>query len=209
METLESYLDRLASESAVPGGGSAAALTGAMAAALIAMVARIAQNSPKHAAYAEELEAIADCSDALRAELTEARTRDEAAYAAVVAAQGLPRESEEQRRERRQSLDDALARAAEEPLHAAALNLQLLELTERLLEIPLEALISDVGSAAELAAAALGAAAYNVRANHRYMRDAEVVELQRASLDDRQAQALAALQTVRERVGAQLERSEP
>ena len=79
-------------------------------------------------------------------------------------------------------MDDALARAAAEPLRATALSLNVLELLEKLLEFPIQALRSDVGSAAEFASAALASCAYNVRINHRFMHDPEVVALQEQAL---------------------------
>jgi formiminotetrahydrofolate cyclodeaminase len=204
MESLESYLDRLASDAAVPGGGSAAAVSGAMAAALVAMVARIARRNPRNAANAEALDAIADHSDELRATLSEARSLDEAAYAAVVEAQAMPKDTADQQRDRRQALDDALARAAEEPLRSAQLNLELLTVAARLLEYPVDALTSDIGSAAELAAGALASCAYNVTVNHRYMKDAGIVALQREALTEIRTHADALLTQIRETVGSRL-----
>jgi len=173
VETIDAYLERLASRAAVPGGGSAAALTGAIAAALIAMVGRIREVPD------EELVAQAD---RLRADLRDAGRRDEQAYAAVVDAQALPRADESQRAARRSALEAALQAAAEAPLHAAGLAVNVLELANRLTQTPLKALSSDVGSATEIGAAALAACAYNVRVNHRYMRDSAAIARQAAKL---------------------------
>jgi formiminotetrahydrofolate cyclodeaminase len=200
VETLDAYLERLASGAAVPGGGSAASLVASFGAALAAMVARIARRNPKNAASTGALDAIVERADSLRAEIAGARLRDEEAFAAVVAAQALPKETETERAERRQALDDALARAAEEPLRASALTLQVFELLERLLEFPIQALLSDVGSAAEFASAALASCAYNVRINHRFMRDAEVVALQEQALQEREVGVREALARVRRQV---------
>jgi formiminotetrahydrofolate cyclodeaminase len=170
VESLDAYLDNLASKAAVPGGGSAAALTGALAAALVAMVGRIG-GAP------EELVSEAD---SLRGKLVEARSRDEDAYAAVVAAQALPKGNDAESSARRRALDEALERAAQVPLEAAEFSLQVLRLADRLARTPKRALASDVGSAAELAHAALAACGYNVRVNHRYMREGPIVREQTA-----------------------------
>jgi formiminotetrahydrofolate cyclodeaminase len=204
VETLASYLDRLASDAPVPGGGSAAAVSGSMGAALVAMVARIARRNPRNAANAEDFDVIAASGDDLRAQLEEARVRDEEAFSAVVHAQAMPKERDDEKLERRQALDDALARAAEEPLRSAELSVELLRLAGRLLELPVDALISDVGCAAELAHAALASCAYNVRVNHRYMRDAEVIALQRAALEEHEANGRALLDGVRAAVAGRL-----
>jgi formiminotetrahydrofolate cyclodeaminase len=201
VETLDAYLERLAADAAVPGGGSAAALVASFGAALTAMVARIARRNPKNSSSTEALDTIVERSDALRVELADARLRDEVAFAAVVAAQALPKQTEAERTMRRQAVDDALARAAAEPLRATALSLNVLELLEKLLEFPIQALRSDVGSAAEFASAALASCAYNVRINHRFMHDPEVVVWQEEALCEREVAAQGILTRVRARLG--------
>ncbi len=165
------------------------------------MVARIARRNPKNAASTEALDAIVERADSLRAEISDARLRDEEAFAGVIAAQALPKDTEKAKAERRQALDDALARAAEEPLRATALSLQVLELLEKMLEFPIQALSSDVGSAAEFAGAALASCAYNVRINHRFMRDPEIVALQEQALQEREAAARKSVDRVRRQIG--------
>lgn len=173
MESLDAYLERLASAQPTPGGGSAAALVGAVAAALVAMVGRIAKHAPND---------VAADADELRAKLLDARQRDEDAYAAVVDAQALPKATDDQRAERTRALEEALAEAARAPLETAALALDVLQLADRLLEISMGALESDVACAAEFAYAALTACGYNVRVNHRYMRDEMTIRRQAAEL---------------------------
>jgi formiminotetrahydrofolate cyclodeaminase len=204
VETVDAYLERLASDAAVPGGGSAAALVASFGAALTAMVARIARRNPKNAASTEALDAIVERADSLRGEIAGARLADEEAFAAVVAAQALPKDTETAIAQRRQALDDALARAAAEPLRATVLSLEVLELLEKLLEFPIGALRSDVGSAAEFASAALASCAYNVRINHRFMHDSEVVALQEQALQEHEGTAREALTRVREQIGKEI-----
>ena len=188
METLDDYLRRLASNDPVPGGGSAAALIAAVAAALVAMVGRIA---------AAPLQDVVAEADRLREELGAARLRDEAAFAAVVAAQALPKNDEAQQQTRRRAIQEALHRAAEEPLRAAALALRVLELARRLSEAQTKALASDVGCAAEFAYAALAGCAYNVRVNHKYMRDAAAIARQSEELRSYESAASNILDGIR------------
>ena len=173
VESLDAYLERLASDAAVPGGGSAAALTGAVAAALVAMVGRI---------RATPFDGLVANADRLRGDLLAARGRDEAAYTAVIEAQALPKGDEAARAARRHALDAALHRAAQAPLETAALALDVLRLVDELLGVRMGALASDVACAAEFAHAALVACGYNVRINHKYMRHESSIREQAAQL---------------------------
>ena len=200
MLDFDAYLERLASADPTPGGGSAAALTGAMAAALIAMVARITANSAKLAAVHGDAQSLAREGDRLRAAFTAARVADEGAYGAVVAAAALPRTSEGEKSARSARLQFALAGAAEAPLGVADLALQTLALCERAVALRNAHLMSDVDCALRLARAALDAGAANVEVNHRFLKDAQTVALQsqrlaqiRASARDIETRALAAI----------------
>jgi formiminotetrahydrofolate cyclodeaminase len=194
VETLDHYLERLASDAPTPGGGSAAAVVGALASALIAMVARISARNPKHEQRAERIVKLAD---ELRSELARARERDEWAFEDVVAAQALPKGDAAESAARQGALQTALARAAEEPLYAALIALGVLDLAARALEISTRDLISDVGCAAELAHAAILACAYNVRVNHRFMRDRDAVAAGEQRLRTIEDDAHALLERVR------------
>ncbi|HEX3459163.1 MAG TPA: cyclodeaminase/cyclohydrolase family protein [Candidatus Baltobacteraceae bacterium] len=194
MESLSDYLERLASREAVPGGGSAAALVGALGAALAAMVARIGATDG----------ALAREADQLRAQLIEAQFRDESAFRAVVAAQALPKGNDGERAARRSALESALNGAAEAPLHAASLALAVLKLSERVFDSSTAALVSDAGCAAEFANAAVLACAYNVRINHRYMKDAGAIARQSAALAAMEEQSAQTLARLRERLEAAL-----
>lgn len=194
VESLDEYIARLASAEPVPGGGSAATVAAALAAALVAMVARICTANPKYAAQAATAREIVARSDALRLMLIEARERDELAFGDVVDAQRLPKTTPHEEAARRQALEAALAAAAQAPLDAAASAVEILRLTQSVLTIPNRNLAGDAGCAGEFAAAAVAACAYNVRINHRYMRDAATVTQQSERLEasEREAQTLLA-----------------
>ncbi len=188
---LETYLDELASEAPTPGGGSAATIVGALAAALVAMVARITRNNPSYAAKAADAEAVIERADALRAALMAARSDDEIAYARVVGAMALPKSTAEEKGERTLRLQAALADAAAAPLAAAALALQALKLSGDAAALGNRHLASDVLCAATFARAALEASAANVRVNHKLLRDADLVRAQAATLAALERDALA------------------
>ncbi len=189
MKTLDDYLNQLASSAPTPGGGSAACLVAAQGAALVAMVARICVESKAFAPWRDWFAERIENAERLRAALSEARIRDEEAYGEVVAAMALPKGSPEQARERSERLQRALAHAAAEPLRAAELAMRTLDEARLLLEHPNPHLLSDVGCAGEFAAAGLAAAAYNVRVNHRYLRDELLVARQRVALERLEARA--------------------
>jgi len=185
----ERYLDALASADPTPGGGSAATLVGALAAALCAMVARITAAAPKHAAVREAAEEIAANADALRAAFLAQRPADEAAFGAVVTAQALPRATEAEKVARTAALQAALARAAGVPLDVASLALVAFTVTKRTAALGNPHLGSDVACALHFARAAFDASVENVRVNHHYLRDATLVARQRTMLDELEAGA--------------------
>jgi formiminotetrahydrofolate cyclodeaminase len=172
---IDAYLDRLASADPTPGGGSAATLVGAMGAALCAMVARITAQSPRLAAVRADAEAVATAAETLRERFAAARPVDEAAYGGVVQASALPKRSDEEQAARTASLQRALAGAAEAPLLVAGMCAEGIALAERAGALGNTHLISDVECALHFFRAALAASVANVRINHRFMKDAEVV----------------------------------
>lgn len=204
MADIDSYLDALASSAPTPGGGSAATLVAALGASLVSMVARITLEAPRRHAFHAAARQIVEQADGLRAALRGAGNRDEAAFAAVGRAQQLPRETEAERTARSVALEAALAAAAEEPLAAAALARDLLALCESALELEHRGLASDVGCAGEFALASLHACAYNVRVNHRYMKDAATIGKQADRLIELEQDARARTERVRDGVAALL-----
>jgi methenyltetrahydrofolate cyclohydrolase len=175
---IDAYLDRLASADPTPGGGSAATLVGALGAALCAMVARITAGSERHAAMRSEAEAVADAADALRERFRAAQPLDEEAYRRVVDASALPKATDGEKRARTAALQAALAGAAEAPLAAAGLCAEGVALAERANGLGNTHLVSDVECALHFFRAALAGSVANVRINHRFIKDPEVVRAQ-------------------------------
>jgi len=204
VESLDRYLTELASANPTPGGGSAATIVGALGAALVAMVARIDAGNPKYAEYRDAAVRIVEAADRLREEISAARDLDELAFSRVVNAQNLPKATEEEKAVRARLLESALHGAAEVPLKTCELCVEVLRLAEQAAHIPNRSLASDVGCAAEFGAAALAAGAYNVRVNHRYMRDARAIEGQAETLVRYEHAASRLLEVVRRDVSAAL-----
>jgi methenyltetrahydrofolate cyclohydrolase len=206
VESFDRYLNQLASADPTPGGGSAATVVGALGAALVAMVARIDSGNPKYAQQRENALRIAAAADRVRDDFVHAGNRDERAFARVVNAQGLPRGTDDEKAARARALETALRDAAEVPLKACELCIDVLRLAAQVALIPNRALASDVGCAAEFGAAALAACAYNVRVNHRYMHDAGAIDAQAKILARYESESSTLLDELRRGVGAALSR---
>ena len=163
--TIRSLVERLASSDPVPGGGSASALAGAMGAALVHMVVELSVDRPAAAGHEETLIEMRTAADWWQSELLDLAELDAKAYAAVVVARRLPKESEPEREARAAELAAAIREAIRVPLATAKAASEVLELTGRLAPIGNRNAISDVGVAALLAVTAVRGAALNVQIN--------------------------------------------
>ena len=159
------------------------------------MVARISASRPAARAFREEIDEIVRRADDLRSTLLAAAQDDERAFERVVDSTALPKNDPA----RADAVQRALEGAARAPLGAIAVALDVQRATVALLKFSGQQLISDLGCAAEFAGAAVAAAAYNVRVNHRFMRDAAIVERQSLELSAYERESHALLQTVRRR----------
>jgi formiminotetrahydrofolate cyclodeaminase len=179
---MNEYLERLASADPVPGGGSAATVVVAAACALVAMVARICKD-----------EDLAARADSLRVKALAHSDRDEKAFERVMQTRGEERQA-------------ALAEAAAVPLEGMRLALDALNLSANALALGNVNLVSDAGCAAEFAHAGLMGCAYNVRINHRFMKDAAKVAEQRALLEDYEREGTGLVASLRKAVNEALTR---
>lgn len=171
--TIESYLDKLASAEPEPGGGSVAALVGALGAALVTMVTDLTLGKEKYAAVQEDMTAIREAAEKLRAELQELVSLDADAYAAVAAAMKLPKDDETQKAERARLLQAALKGAAGAPLKVAQAALEVARLSLPAAEKGNPNAVSDAGVAVLLADSAAQSAALNVKINLAWIEDAD------------------------------------
>jgi formiminotetrahydrofolate cyclodeaminase len=158
-------IERLASGDPIPGGGSAAALAGAMGAALIEMVVTLTVGRPAAADHESELTQIAVAATGLRSELLNLVELDAFAYDAVVRARRLPRETDLEREARAVQVAAATREATRAPLQTARLAERVLALAERLAPIGSRNAVSDVGVGALLAVTSLRGGVLNVRIN--------------------------------------------
>lgn len=159
--TLDGWLEELAGASPTPGGGSAAALAGALSAALVAMVARLTIGRKAYAAVEARADEILADADGLRGELRRLVAEDAAAYGRVSEANRLPKDDPR----RAGTIDQALVGAARTPLAMARAALRVIELAREIGAIGNKNARSDATVAERLARAALEGALENVRVN--------------------------------------------
>jgi len=159
--TLDGWIDELAGGAPVPGGGSAAALAGALAAALVAMVARLTIGRKAYASAEPRMRQVLAEAEALRGQLRRLVDDDAAAYAKVSAAYKLAKDDPRRRR----AVDAALVGAAEVPLVVARGANRLIALAREVEAIGNRNASSDARVGAALARAALEGAVENVRVN--------------------------------------------
>ena len=179
-------------------------IVAAMGASLVAMVSRITLENEAYASHHARLQQIVERSEALRMQCETAREEDEAAYRRVVEAMALPKATPEEKTSRTRTLQEALHEAALAPLNGAELALNVMRLASDALAAQNRNLVSDVGCAAEFAGSAVTACAYNVRINHRFMKDAETVARQVSVLERYERDSAALLKTIRDEVNKEL-----
>lgn len=155
----------VAAPTPTPGGGSAAARAGALAAALVQMVAGLTVGRKKFAAVDAAMREAGERATALVARLQELVELDAQSYGAVSAAYKLPKDTDDQRAQREGAITAALIGASEVPLESARAAAAVAALAAQVAEQGNPSAISDAGVAALLAAAACRGAAYNVRIN--------------------------------------------
>lgn len=182
-ESLQSWLDSLASSAATPGGGSATALMGAMAAALVGMVCRLTIEKNESVALQDEMRGVLERADAARAQLTSLIEEDVKAFDAVMAAYALPRTTAEQQAARSPAIQAALHQATLAPLACARASAQVLELAAILVERGHLNAVGESGVAAQAAQAALRASALNVSINLGSIKEQAFVEIRLAELE--------------------------
>ncbi len=174
------FLDAVAQPTATPGGGSVAALSGALAASLGHMVAGLSRKKKSQAAYFDDLSDAAAEFHRAAAELSQAIDRDAASFDAVMAAYKLPQTSSEEQKSREAAIQGALRGAAEVPLEVARKAVAIYERLGQLEAIASASMSSDIRVGRLMAAAAARGALENVAINLESITDAEFAGKARA-----------------------------
>lgn len=181
--SLEQFSDAVASEEAVPGGGSVSALAGGLAAALAAMVARLTMNKKKFAEVAPQMATLAHQAIELQGRLMAAVDRDADGYRQVLAAFRLPNTTDEAQQTRSRAIEAAFRLAADVPLEVAGLAFEIMELAGQAVRLGNPDMITDAGVALVLARSAALGALMNVNINLTYIKDQNVVADMRTTVE--------------------------
>jgi formiminotetrahydrofolate cyclodeaminase len=173
---IEQFLEALASQSATPGGGSAAAIIGAMGAALVSMVCNLTIGKKKYAEVEGEMKDVLAKADALRKQLIGMIEDDVKAFDAVMGAYGMPKETDADKAKRDQAIQAALKQATDVPMACARAARQVIDIAAIASDKGNLNVISDAGVGVLAGYAALRSAALNVFTNARMITDKTFAE---------------------------------
>jgi len=170
-QPMRHFLDKLASKSPEPGGGSVAALTGALGAALVSMVANLTLGKDTYKDVQSQIEALLKDSEKVRIEMQDLIQKDTEAYGALSEVYKMPKATDEEKAARSAKMQESLKKACHVPLEIGLKSLDVAKLALRAAEIGNVAAVSDAGVAVLLAQACAQSAALNVKINVNSIKD--------------------------------------
>lgn len=168
-ESVKSFTEVLASKAAVPGGGGASALVGALGIALGDMVGELTVGKKKYAAVEEDVKALMVKAQELRVQLLECIDKDAVAFEPLSKAYGIPKDDPT----RDAVMESCLHEAAKVPFEILELSCKAVELQAEFAEKGSVLAVSDAGTGVIFCQAAMFGAAINVKVNTKAMKDRE------------------------------------
>jgi methenyltetrahydrofolate cyclohydrolase len=195
-QTVREFVDIVASDAPAPGGGSVAALAGAMAAGLVVMVCNLTLGRPKYAVVEQELLGVKSRAEVMQQQLLELVDRDTESFNKVMTAYRLPKACEEETLFRSRAIQATSQEAAQVPLQTAELCWEVLQITDNLVSKANPNAITDMGVAANISETGLQGAVYNVLINLGSIKDEEFCMRARQRCQDLVAQARVVLARV-------------
>jgi formiminotetrahydrofolate cyclodeaminase len=174
-KTVSAFLDELASSSPAPGGGSVAALSGALGSALTSMVCNLTIGKKKYAGVENDMKHILKQSEELRTQFTRLIDKDTDAFSKVMEAYGLPKGSDAQKTLRDAAIAEAMKEATLVPLEVMKHCIDGLALVQEVAANGNANSVSDAGVSAVMLQAACESAALNVRINLNGINNSEFV----------------------------------
>jgi methenyltetrahydrofolate cyclohydrolase len=189
---IELFLDDLASRKPTPSGGSAAAVMGAMGAALVSMVCNLTIGKMQYREYEQDLKSVLTKAEALRRDLTKMIEEDVHSFDEVMRAYGMPRLTKDETRTRAEAIQTALKMATLVPMRCCRACREVITIGSVVAEKGNRNVVSDAGIAALAAYAGLRSAALNVFTNARAITDRIFAEEQLAELEQLLSEAATA-----------------
>ena len=181
---IEQFLAALASQSATPGGGSAAAIIGAMGAALVSMVCNLTIGKKKYVEVESEMKDVLAKAEALRKQLIGMIEDDVKVFDAVMGAYGMPKETDSDKAKRDAAIQAALKQATDVPMACARAARQVIDIAATASDKGNLNVISDAGVGVLAGYAALRSAALNVFTNARMITDKTFAEAKLKELNE-------------------------
>ncbi|HDO19205.1 MAG TPA: methenyltetrahydrofolate cyclohydrolase [Thermoplasmatales archaeon] len=173
---IKEFLEELASDSPAPGGGSVAALSGALAAALSSMVCNLTIGKEKYADVEDEMEDVLERCNNVMKRLIEIIDEDTEAFNMVMEAFKLPKGTDEEKMIRKERIQESLKKASLVPLETARLCVEIMELARVVTEKGNKNSITDAAVSAILAKAGLESAILNVKINLKSINDERFID---------------------------------
>ena len=174
-QQIESFIQDLNSVKPMPGGGSAAAVCGAMAAALAGMSAHMTAGKKKYTAVEDKMQEIIAETGALQAEMLDMAQEDADMYSLVLQAYKLPNTTAEEAEARKQAIEEAGKMAVAASLKVTGACVRIMKLAYTTVTEGNRMMVTDGSASALLARACQQVAAYNARINLRGIKDATAV----------------------------------
>jgi len=170
-QPIRHFLDKLASKSPEPGGGSVAALTGSLGAGLVSMVCSLTLGKDKYKDVQPQVEALIKESEKLRVEMQDLIQKDTEVYGGLSEVYKMPKNTDAEKAARTAKMQEALKKACQVPFEIGLKSLEVAQLAQRAAEIGNVAAVSDAGVAVLLAQACAQSAALNVKINVNSIKD--------------------------------------
>jgi len=204
-KTVAGFADELSRDSPAPGGGSVAALAGALGAALAAMVANLTHRKKGYEAQWDAMDRVAARGQDLKAKLLHAVDEDTAAFTRLMDAFALPKETPEEKKKRGKAIREATRGATLVPLAVLETAADVIALADEVVRDGNQNSLSDGGVAALMGRTCAQGAYYNVLINLKGISDEVFVSEHRARADAALAKAVAAAEAVHAEVAARLQ----
>ena len=188
--TIKEFLEKTASDSPVPGGGSVAALSASLAASLTEMVAKLTIGKEGYETVTDEMKAVAQEAGRLKLKLVRAIDDDSNAYNDVMSAINLPRNTEAEESQRVRAIQSGLKKATLIPMSVAEDAARVMELAGKTVASGNKNAITDGATGVMMAKTAVLSALYNVKINLRTIKDQAFVDRTSKKVEEMETKTL-------------------